>query len=204
MSVSNGLYFLGIRMLLNLRIRVIFQGLLCLMVMNVLFPQALAAKADFELNPIAAITDDYFLEEHPAGVSGISPELNFGGYSPQDMKYITSELLVYDDTLIRAEDGENFVKLEGGEYIEVSESARLNGRTAPSPKDFPVRDAEKLQPVDLQAGESRQFWVTLHTLAGHYQAVIEVIQDGDVKSTIPVKVEVLPFTLADQYAIQKP
>jgi hypothetical protein len=244
-------------MLLNLRIRVIFQGLLCLMVMNVLLPQALAAKADFEISPIAAITDDYILEEHPKGIPGISTafnfvvtpgeyepasfvvhsnrsvkgltirttllsnsagetleganldvrivkrwyQRNFGGYSPPDMKYMTSELLVYDDTLIRAEDGENFVKLEGGEYIEVSESAGLNGRTAPSPKDFPVRDAEKLQPVDLQAGESRQFWVTLHTLAdtpaGHYQAVIEVIQDGDVKSTIPVKVEVLPFTLAE-------
>ncbi|MCP3999468.1 MAG: LamG domain-containing protein [Gammaproteobacteria bacterium] len=126
---------------------------------------------------------------------------NVGSSSPQNIRYMTSELLVYDDTLIRAEDGKNFLKLENGKYVDISKSGQTKKSITPSPKKFPVRDANSLQPIDLQVGESRQFWVTLHTEvntpAGLYQAVIEFVQDGDVTKSIPVAVEVLPFVLAD-------
>jgi hypothetical protein len=42
---------------------------------------------------------------------------NFGFKSPQTLKYMMSELLVYDDSLIRVEDGKNFLRFESGEYI---------------------------------------------------------------------------------------
>ncbi len=126
---------------------------------------------------------------------------NFGGYSPPELKNITSELLVYDDNLIRVEDGQNFLRLENGEYINISNPDKLNKYLAPTPTAFPVRDAVNLQPIDLLGGENRQLWVTLHTPvdapAGNYQAAIELVYRDEVEVVIPVTVEVLPFKLAD-------
>jgi hypothetical protein len=123
--------------------------------------------------------------------------------SPVNLRYLKPELLLYDDSLIQIKDGENILRLETGDHVNVSEVIDRKGWASitPTPEEFPVRDATSLQPVDLKANEGKQFWVTLHTLAGtpagRYKAVIELIHHDEVVSVIPVTVEVLPFKLAE-------
>jgi hypothetical protein len=125
----------------------------------------------------------------------------FGGYSPKNLRNLTSELLVHDDTLIRVSDGQNSLKLADGTYVDISKEAKNRKPVTPSPAEFPVRDAAALLPLDLAAGERRQFWFTLYVApdvpAGSYQATVNVQVGDTVYHSIPIAVEVLPFTLAE-------
>jgi hypothetical protein len=125
----------------------------------------------------------------------------FGAYTPKNLRNLTSELLVYDDTLIRVSDGHNSLKLADGTYVDISKEAKNRKPVTPSPAEFPVRDAAALLPLDLAAGERRQFWFTLYVApdvpAGSYQAAVNVQVGDTVYHSIPIAVEVLPFTLAE-------
>jgi hypothetical protein len=125
----------------------------------------------------------------------------FGGFSPKHMQNLTSELLVYDDSLIRVSDGRNSLRLQDGSYVDISKPAKYRRPVTPSPAAFPVADAATLLPVNLEAGERRQFWFTLHVAAevpaGLYQATVEVRVGDTAHHAIPVNVEVLPFALAE-------
>jgi hypothetical protein len=125
---------------------------------------------------------------------------NFGDYADSRFAFLVSELLVRDDRLIRVEDGQNSLRLTSGEYVNISSPDDLRLKVVPKPDDFPVRDATDLQPVSLAAGESRQFWVTVHVpeqaAAGDYAGDIRVLDEsGEALVVIPVEVEVLPFRL---------
>jgi len=65
--------------------------------------------------------------------------------------------------------------------------------------DYP-EDADALQPTDIPAFESRQFWVTVHvpehTVPGTYAGFLEMVSEGsDTSPRIPLEVEVLEFEL---------
>ena len=76
--------------------------------------------------------------------------------------HMTPELLLYDDRLIRVEQGRNKLRLKNGEYVDISGPGMKSGFETPGIEAFPVQDASTLQPVDIDAGSNRQFWITVH------------------------------------------
>ncbi|MEE4186792.1 MAG: LamG domain-containing protein [Gammaproteobacteria bacterium] len=124
---------------------------------------------------------------------------SFGARADKDLRYLTPELLLYDDGLVRTEGRDNWVRLTSGQYVRTSEPAMNRVRLITPPEDFPVRDAKTLQPVQLAASDNRQFWVTLHvpaaTPAGRYRAALRVLAGAEEVARVPVTVDVLPVEL---------
>jgi len=119
-------------------------------------------------------------------------------------KQLTPELLLKDDSLVKVEGDDNYVRFTtDGEYHWISN---------PEPKlpydyvvpilDFPVEDADTLQPVDVPVGTNKQFWVTIRipedAVAGVYTGTISLTALG-ISSQIQLQVEVLPIELAEPY-----
>jgi hypothetical protein len=55
-------------------------------------------------------------------------------------------------------------------------------------------------PVDIPAGQSHWFWITVHTLGertlpGRYSGTVDITAGGDLTAHLPIEVEVLPVTL---------
>jgi hypothetical protein len=124
---------------------------------------------------------------------------SFGARAAKDLRYLTPELLLYDDALVRTEGRDNWVRLTSGEYVMTSEPAMRRVRQITPVDEFPVRDAATLQPVQLAANENRQFWVTLHvptgTPPGRYRAALRLTADAREVARVPVTVDVLPVRL---------
>jgi hypothetical protein len=89
--------------------------------------------------------------------------------------------------------------MQSGKYIDISKPSKGRGFVNPEPAEFPVRDADVLQPLTIAKGSNRQFWVTLYlpsdAEAGNYHAEIKLLQGDRIVEVIPVQVEVLPFQL---------
>ena len=132
------------------------------------------------------------------------PEELRSSFSIQELKTMTSELLVYDDTLVKVENGANMLRMADGRYVDVSvpgndaeawNSAERRRLSRPRCRKFA---ADQI----LTVAEPRQMWVTLHaanrcaagTLSG---SEVEVLIGDQVQQVVPVYVEVLPFTLAE-------
>ncbi len=127
---------------------------------------------------------------------------NMGGKAdPADsrLRFIIPELLIYDDDLIKVEGEDNYLRMQSGKYIDISKPSKGRGFVNPEPGEFPVRDADVLQPLTIAKGSNRQFWVTLYlpsdAEAGNYHAEIKLLQGDRIVEVIPVQVEVLPFQL---------
>jgi len=118
------------------------------------------------------------------------------GYSPE--KALVPELLLKDDRLVRVdlEKQENYVRstaADGTEsYLLCSgpDSANLDGVR-------PV-DAATLQPVDIGAGDSREFWLTIHlpddAQPGLYEGTLAFASPAGT-ATLPLQLTVHPFAL---------
>ena len=110
------------------------------------------------------------------------------------------ELLVYDDKLVVVEGGKNMLRLESGEYIDVSQPGKKTGFRTPNISALPVRDAATLQPLNIDAGTNRQFWITVYAPAGaspgDYTTAVRLRLAGKEIASIPLHVEVLPIQLA--------
>lgn len=128
----------------------------------------------------------------------------FGIRSDQG-RVLVPELLLNDDTLIRVDTQRqaNIIKLpfpDGEQYRDISREMPVPPRDVlHSIEDFPVRDAARLQPVHLRAGQTQQFWVTFHipqdASSGSYEGFIALKAQGRPIGAIPVQVKVLPFVL---------
>ncbi len=111
----------------------------------------------------------------------------------------TPELLLKDDTLVRVdhEERRNFVRSAPGSdvYLDVS------GPDSSALAELQPRDADELQPVDIPARSLQQFWLTAHIPAdaapGSYEGTIGISAAGGPSTDLPVRVRVLPFTLAE-------
>lgn len=113
-------------------------------------------------------------------------------------KWLIPELLLKDDRLVRVdtEKQDNYVRSTGAdgseEYLLCSDpdSANLKGVR-------PV-DSATLKPVDLKAGEGREFWLTIHVpetaKAGTYTGTVS-FTSGAGKSELPLTLTVQPFAL---------
>lgn len=118
------------------------------------------------------------------------------GYTKE--KWLIPELLLKDDRLVRVDldTQENYLRSTGSDGRETyvlcsdAESAHL--------KDVRPLDAAALQPVDLAAGESREFWVTLHVpedaAPGTYQGTL-TFSSAAGNAALPLTLTVHPFAL---------
>jgi hypothetical protein len=115
---------------------------------------------------------------------------------------LVPELLLHDENLIRVDTKEeaNYARIEtgkGAKEVWISAPQKLNVGFDPYQAGFV--DAEKLQPVELVAGQFKQFILTAHatpqTKPGLYKGNIAVTAEGQNSIDIPVAVRVLPFRL---------
>ena len=119
-------------------------------------------------------------------------------------RYLTPELLVKDDTLVRVEDEHNYLKLTSGEYVWVSEKDdTCSGQEIVPITDRPVRDRAILQPVDIPDGANKQFWLTIAVPdgapSGFYTGSIELRTAAGVIGELQLRLEVLPIELPEPY-----
>jgi len=112
--------------------------------------------------------------------------------------YLTPELLLRDDSLIKVDYGTrtNYlnVTLNGvQQYIDISSPKAAVPRTAQ------FRDATTLQPFSLKANENKQVWITVHvpgsTPAGNYSGTLTINAPSQTPVAMNLSVTVLPFTL---------
>jgi hypothetical protein len=118
-------------------------------------------------------------------------------------KLLTPELLLKDDSLVKVEGGENYLKVSG-EYILVSGPDGIPGiPDRPTCGEFPVQDTATLQPVNIPAGTNKQFWVTVkipeEAMAGIYQGTISLTSPSGLIGEISLQLEVLPIELLQPY-----
>lgn len=115
-------------------------------------------------------------------------------------KTLTPELLLKDDSLVKVENGENYVKLTNGSYKWISDPTIPAERSRPIPNsEMPIQDSATLQPVDILANTNKQFWVTAHipetASAGNYTGSITLSVTGNIIATLQLKVSVLAINL---------
>ncbi len=138
---------------------------------------------------------------------------------------LTPELLLKDEALVRVTYhtgvdgnlwGSNFVKVNGGYVFCGNSDPELAGDPnfpdrpkymeevvwpdmMLKPEDFPVSDADTLQPVEIPAGQNRQFWITVKIpadmTAGLYATQISLDSPSGHIATLDLEVEVLSFAL---------
>lgn len=120
----------------------------------------------------------------------------FGDFSHK----LVPELLLNDENLIKVdtEKQENYLRVDyagGSKYIWISAPEQIDPGF--DSHQEPVYDAETIQPVVLNEGKFKQFFVTVKTNAGTAAGLYEgQIKVGDLLQ-IPVRVRVLPFVLPE-------
>ena len=117
---------------------------------------------------------------------------------------LVPELLLNDENLVKVETGAkaNHLRVdfpEGSKYVWISAPAAIDpGLNAAS---APVNDAKTLQPATLEAGQFKQFMVTIRvdkdTKPGLYSGALRLALDGRAAGGIPVRLRVLPHLLPD-------
>ncbi|MBT7060053.1 MAG: hypothetical protein HN976_33460 [Lentisphaerae bacterium] len=123
-------------------------------------------------------------------------------------RILTPELLLNDDSLIRVEHKtkDNHIKLSfpnGSKYAWISDPADVRKGKSLSAEAFPIRDASVLQPVHVEAGTNKQFWLTVKvppaTRPGLYNGAIRLTTAGTSVAVLSLAVTVLPFELLPPY-----
>lgn len=167
-------------------------------------------------NTNEAITSLAVISSDLTGESGFIPSHNVdirvvkswyqAGVEAMDIihKTFTPELLLKDDSLVKVENGENYLKLTSGEYIWISDPVINPEFRAVIPiEDLPVQDSSVLLPVNIPAETNKQFWVTVKVpddaLAGIYAGKIELRTGAELMGEIQLTLEVLPIELAEPY-----
>jgi hypothetical protein len=117
-------------------------------------------------------------------------------------KIMTPELLLKDDSLVKIEDGQNYVKLKNGSYKWISDPTEAKpGATPASVADTPIEDNAALLPVDIEAGTNQQFWITLKVPEdadpGKYTGIIKLTISEGIIAEFELNLDVLPITLSD-------
>ena len=123
-------------------------------------------------------------------------------------RLLTPELLLNDDTLVKAdhEKKENYLKLsfpDGEKYVWISDPTDApTGKSLPV-EEFPVKDSTALLPVDIPAGTNKQIWVTIRVPPdaepGTYAGKITLRTPDAVVGELILNVNVLSFELLPPY-----
>lgn len=114
-------------------------------------------------------------------------------------KILTPELLLKDDSLVKVENGENYLKKTTGDYVWISKVSTGTAMAIIPIADLPVKDGAILLPVNIPINTNKQFWVTVKipdgAIAGSYQGNIQLKTFSGTIGEIQLKVEVLPIML---------
>lgn len=122
---------------------------------------------------------------------------------------LTPELLLKDENLVKVDmnSRQNFLR------VKEQNSDSMNYRCISEKQYEPLRhvtvkDAECLQPVDIDRGSAKQFWLTIRVpdsaKAGYYRGSIILSVNDSILKTLPLALRVLPFELEEpklQYSI---
>jgi len=121
-------------------------------------------------------------------------------------KQLVPELLLKDDGLIKVEGTENYARLGASDYVWISdptdppECANENWLSVPA-AEFPIQDADTLQPLDIAAAAHLQFWVTVavpaDAPAGEYAGPLALSTAGGELGQLVLRLRVLPFALLE-------
>jgi len=113
----------------------------------------------------------------------------------ESSRQLTPELLLKDETAIRAQNNKNYLRDVNGKWIHISEMKQE--ALLPDPL---FQDAKTLRPFTLKKNRNKQFWLTAHlpqgTPSGKYHAVINLLSGRRVLARVNLYLEVLPFTLS--------
>ncbi|MCP4612729.1 MAG: hypothetical protein GY845_28880, partial [Planctomycetes bacterium] len=116
-------------------------------------------------------------------------------------KVLTPELLLKDDSLVKVENGENYLKVSGDYYWISGPDGIPDVYVAPKSADFPVQDSATLQPVDIPANTNKQFWITVeapdNATAGDYSGTITLTTPSGTVGQIQLNLRVLPIELSE-------
>ena len=109
--------------------------------------------------------------------------------------------LLNDDSLIKVNHQEhrNYLKLsfpEGNRYVDPSTYGTTDEEEL---ENFPLRDSDSLQPIDLIGGQNKQIWITAkvpeEAATGEYMGNILFEANGKEIARVKVGLQVLPFSL---------
>lgn len=118
------------------------------------------------------------------------------GYTPK--KWLIPELLLKDDALVRVDVEEETNYLRSTKPDGASEYLVCSDKDSANLAHVRPLDAATLQPVDMKAGESREYWITIHvpekTKAGAYTGTLRFSASGG-DFQLPLKLIVHPFVL---------
>ena len=119
-------------------------------------------------------------------------------------KHLTPELLLKDDSLVKVEGEENYLKMSDGSYLWISDpTPTADPYKRWSIDEISVQDSDTLQPVNIPAGTNKQFWITFWipngTSPGIYTGNIELRTPTEILGSIELSLEVLPIELLESY-----
>ena len=138
----------------------------------------------------------------------------FGG--GREFGTLSPELLLHDDAFIKVvrDERANYIRCSyprGDRYIWTSEFGTPENM---EPFDYnrePIHDAKTFQPLPVSEGALKQFWITVKIPSdareGRYTGVLSFTADGKPCGTMPMTLEVHPFSLpaaATRYNIDRP
>ncbi|MAE62922.1 MAG: hypothetical protein CMJ18_01510 [Phycisphaeraceae bacterium] len=124
-----------------------------------------------------------------------------GMVADQGRPLLTPELLLHDDALVRVDE-----KAQANHLRTVDTEGRVTYVPISTPDSNALRtvrprDARALQPLDVPAATMKQFWLTIHAprdaTPGDYRAAIRIRPANAPETTLPLRVRVLPFLLAE-------
>ncbi|MCP3682749.1 MAG: hypothetical protein GY861_08680 [bacterium] len=120
------------------------------------------------------------------------------------MRFFTPELLLKNDALIKTENNHNYALVSGQYKLISANGGMIDGTDRHKISEFPIKDADTLQPVDLVANKNKQFWITIEVpenkKPGVYTGTIRVTASG-LEKVINLNVEVLPIDLDESMLI---
>ncbi len=120
-------------------------------------------------------------------------------YKRKGKRFLVPELLLYDDTLVEVDLDRRLNRLR----VFDGDVERRLPVTHPGdrvPSQVVVRQASELLPITLPARENKQVWLRLRlpssAEAGRYTGELRLRAPGFASRSIPLTVEVLPFSLS--------
>lgn len=116
---------------------------------------------------------------------------------------LINDIVIHDNDLIRVDEKttNQYLRIDypdpvGTKYVDI----RNKGKDSHFDYDLhPVRDPKKFVPFDLEKDRYQQYWLTYRipstTKPGIYRGTLAVSENGSPLTSIPIELEVYPFTL---------
>jgi len=123
---------------------------------------------------------------------------------------LKASVLLHDDAMVKTDEAEkkSYLRVNlpwnAGTYyrsiMNIVTTNRVNlADAAKSAKEWDVRDAKTIQPLDLPANRLQRYWITVKApekaAAGVYRGEIALAANGGVVATLPISIRVLPYAL---------